>query len=235
MWLEKILIPNLERRSDRRYCQIGAMTQNGISKRHYEFVKAHDAKDYESFNEIDAAMRADGITLQKLGNHSMGSIAWYWTWMGMLRRIMGLERDNLYYMILIDDFHLKRPLTFYKTVVNICDRADDRQEPQIIALDCRCVTWRWAEKNSGELIERESVMPEHEVVYGIRGTGDFATILNRIGAGRLFNLMEDRADDPERHIWQLALKEDQTGLFSIRTPGYCIGHLGEGENGSDLR
>ena len=110
--ISHIIIPNLERRADKRYFVIGALYASGY-RRHdptkLEIYPAYDGEDYESEEEVRERAVADGFAAFKYpircdSNYQKPGFmaAWAWTWCSVLRYIAEKPEDETV-LFLIDD------------------------------------------------------------------------------------------------------------------------------------
>ena len=246
----QIFILNLERRRDRKIKQTKSLKENSIGSDKYEFIKAHDGKAYLDDNtsnetalaRLYAVRKQDGIIINHRPENNVQSAAWFWTWAATLKRILAeAQDDNEHWLLLIDDFCLTKPYDFYLNAISECENASSNGRVDILVLWCgyKC-EWVYKAFGMSDIVgrdtpfDRDLIAADSEFVFGIRAPGDQATIVNRVGAKRLLDMMLTKSMDPERHIWMLAGEPNQKGLFSVASLRSCIGYLGEGTHGRDL-
>lgn len=233
--MKKIIIPNLERQIDRRYAMFGMLIALGVTEHMIEFVPAYDAQQYatdppeEGRHNVIEAMNKAGIEYPRIApGRTVSALVWHWTWLTILKSIMELPENTLdksrwwghrqSVLVLIDDCFLRKSWAQIRGLEDICWDAYWKKrelgEPRIIQL----LPYDYDKA----LIERQPLVTGHEMVHGLRGHGDPATILTADGAKILYDMMiADPWRDPEHHMRMLAEQEDQTGFYSVNSMNYA--------------
>ena len=215
--IDRVILINLERRSDKYFFALGRLSLLGFDVRPdigqiVRFI-AHEALDYQDIDSMREKAIADGF--KEFGDarfflQSVKHIAWCWTWRCALREVV---KNNETVLFLIDD-HLP---TWYWTydrffrVLNytqLQDRSHGFRMMQLMHI---------IEGNEPPEIMRPR--PRESVIQkGLSGIGDGALILNADGAKLLletaaeppfgdpfvvFSTLLKRQNDPEifRGLW----------------------------------
>lgn len=123
----QILIPNLNRRPDKKFATMGALLSHGFQQTDFTFIEADDSEQYDSFqDQIDTFIRKwdpywkhnlGGLVLQR---PLLGSIS---TYLGILKRIVLSGEPGI---LMLDDHYLANKVPF--------DLITKENEPVIINL-----------------------------------------------------------------------------------------------------
>ena len=228
--IEKIIVPTLERRLDRRYINLGALVTMGVPCSLIEYFPARDGQAYEgdAARAVEEAQREGWrLSPEMAESYSQqyvpGSLKWFcmrWTFTMIFQQIMNAPADT-YYMFLLDDFGLKRPFKEFLHLLRFVtsDAKHLGSSASIIQLD----VWDLLDCPR---VEREPIgsIASKVVVRGLSGAGDAGFILNNEGARILYERMCETggAWNMEGQIWRMAQEEDQSGFYSVAPPRYMI-------------
>ena len=223
--IQKIFIPNLARRVDRKHMNYGALLSRHVPSDVLLYFPAKDGQDYHSTTAMIRRAKHEGIPIQaeheqmEAWGITKSYFGWQWTWAAMLQHIINFNEPNALYMILIDDFFLETDLSTIEYALHeiqyddfkICDK-----HPHAALI----VQFHWVNFQDYPPLERQSMMnTTHKIFRGIKGAGDQATVLNAAGASILLRLWSTCPHEPtERHFWYLAKEQEQHGFYSMGYP-----------------
>ena len=241
--IEKLMIPNLRRRTMRRGMMLGSLLARSVPLHIIEFYPARDGKQYDikplkkGIEKLIGDAYEDGIdfTAHKRvlsDKISPYLLSWHWTWARMLTDVVEYCHDEEYKIILIDDFHFQMDWgAFLAVIYSLFSATHSLSPPKIIQMASWDNYWYSPDavgpKNlPGYRIMRKRINPGSELTIGLRGWGDAGTIVNREGAQILLEKMLEKPwASPEYHFWELAQQDNQEGFYSTLRKDYLIKHM----------
>ncbi len=239
--LKRIIVPNLPRRTDRRYANLGALVTMGVPHNIIEYFPARDALDYVGQPDaaVDAAL-AEGFNMpsemesqyRTFPEEYLKYFCQRWTFTVILKVLSEDTDPHNLVMFLVDDFFLRRPFHELRYLLRIVNRDRKRWNTRIkiVQLD------RWTR------FEHPYATPHPITVdwgcvnaligRGLGGLGDAALLLNSEGASILYNLMCKTGGEHnlEGQLWTLSQRDitDQVGFYSIIPERYFVGIISSG-------
>lgn len=218
--IKTILIPNLERRTDRKFLNLGALSSQFVPPDIIKYFPAKDGQAFHNVKQMVIQARQDGIPISTqyddMGAWGINTsyFGWQWTWAAMLKGIIDSDSDDeTLTLILIDDWFLR--CSFWEIQQLAGDAAWDNATLQRKEHYNRFILQlHWTSFGDNPVVPRHTM--SHIPVYrGFKGSGDQATILNKGGAQVLLNIWAERPHEPpERHFWYLAQRKNQFGFYS---------------------
>lgn len=229
--IEKIIVPTLDRIPGRRYVNLGALVTMGVPHRLIEYFPARDGQAYvgNGGRAVEEALKEGWKLSPRMAEgcshwSDARSLKWFcmrWTFTMIFQQIMNMP-SNRYYMFLVDDCRLNRPFSEIHLLMKFIGRDCRRlgKSASIIQLDVFDLL-------DSPRIEREPLpsVPSKVLVRGLSGCGDRALILDNNGGRILYERMCETGGgwNVEGQLWRMAQEEDQSGFYSIASPGFLIG------------
>ena len=184
--IDKIVYPNLTRRSDRRDHILNEFERNNFPLELVHRFEGHDGFDYPTTESICEAMIADGFgkavscRLESGLNEEYGGgdFAVLWTYLSIYHEFVDADPDSLM-MFVVDDCVIHKDwISFQYTVSNL---------PEDFRLLQLC-HWHPEQSDSSLELSPTFVSPvpyNSEIYYGLGGCGDFGLVMTPSGARQL--------------------------------------------------
>ena len=211
----QVIVPNLERRTDRWLLCLGALLGQGVSPERIIRFCAHDGRDYSTVEEArDAALRQfDSPFLQRVLSNVPSNFCWRWTYYNILHLIASSELRNprIPILVLIDDTAVRFT---YREIENHLDRVTQES-------DEFCMIQYNIARFGDKRFPLEDLLKLNEATgfqRGIGGMGDRATIFTKTGALKFLSYLDatDIPRGPEQAFWHFAHDCDQSGCYSMK-------------------
>ena len=207
-YLDGVMIINLERRADRYYFAVGALSSLEFNiypgdENVIRFI-AHDGADYPDIESVQEDAVRDGF--EEFGRGFQGfskeQTAWYWSWRAALRRVIEIDKTLL---LLIDDYTLKPGWTYWRVynLVSECEQSDHG--------------FRLLQLAQSSVSEARYVHKPYTSILakGLSGPIDNGTILNPAGAQLLLDIAaEDPLGSPDVDFGKLARKLNNPACYA---------------------
>ena len=188
MYIDNVLIMNLQRREDKWLYQLGTLRALDFPMfgdnspwgdtiiRHI----AHDGLDYPTTEAVYRAAVADGFPhFDNFRMKTRGIVAWLWTWASALRRVAEMDKTV---MLLIDDFMPQFGWSWsrFQALIREC-KGESENHGEFRAIQMRHNLW--GQDRRPEYKPHTSMLAK-----GFHGCSDQSTILTSKGAQLLLDI-----------------------------------------------